>query len=200
VEAAEIENLPEEVGASGQTALAIERFDRLSDGVSVHTEDFAQVFDLFPDDKYDKASYVNIASVIAKESGDDDVREFIRRLTFNTLIGNADMHLKNWSLMYPNRRDARLSPAYDFVSTIPYIPDEEAALKFSRTNRFDQFTADELTHLAARARLPKSLVLETAKQTVALFHEAWQREKENLPLPGNVIDAIDRHLQTVPLA
>jgi len=200
VEAAEIENLPEEVGASGQTALAIERFDRLSDGKSVHTEDFAQVFDLFPDDKYDKASYVNIASVIAKESGDDDVREFIRRLTFNTLIGNADMHLKNWSLMYPNRRDARLSPAYDFVSTIPYIPDEEAALTFSRTNRFDQFTADELTHLAARARLPKSLVLETAKQTVALFHEAWQREKGNLPLPGNVIDAIDRHVQTVPLA
>ena len=200
VEAAEIENLPEEVGAPGQTALAIERFDRLSNGTSVHTEDFAQVFDLFPDNKYEKASYVNIASVIAKESGDDDVREFIRRLTFNTLIGNADMHLKNWSLMYPNRRDARLSPAYDFVSTVPYIPDKVAALKFSRTNRFDEFTEDELAHLAARARLPKSLVLETAKQTVALFHEAWQREKRNLPLQENVIDTIERHLQTVPLA
>ncbi len=200
VDVNEIENLPEGVGSLGKSAFAIQRFDRLSDGSSIHIEDFAQVFDLFSDDKYHKASYVNIASVIGQESGDDDVREFIKRLTFSTLIGNADMHLKNWSLMYSNRREARLSPAYDLLSTIPYIPDDEAALKFSRTKRFDQFNEDELSHLAARARLPKLLVLDAARETVALFHEAWRKEQANLPLGKDVVSAITGHLNTLQLA
>jgi len=41
------------------------------------------------------------------------------------LIGNADMHLKNWSLLYPNRRTPVLSPGYDFVATLPYIPNDK---------------------------------------------------------------------------
>ena len=105
---------------------AIERFDRLQNGEKVQTEDFAQVFNVYPGDKYKKASVRNIAEVIGIEGGEEDVAEFIRRLTFNTLIGNADMHLKNWSLFYPDRRNATIAPAYDFVSTIHYIPDEEA--------------------------------------------------------------------------
>ncbi len=55
--------------------------------------------------------------VIAAESVHEDVAEFIRRLSFNTLIGNGDMHLKNLSLTYPDDRHARLSPAYDFIDS-----------------------------------------------------------------------------------
>ncbi len=55
----------------------------------------------------------------------------MRRLTFSTLIGNGDMHLKNWSLIYPDRRTAALSPAYDFASTIPYIKGDRFALNYS---------------------------------------------------------------------
>jgi len=200
IDLAEIGNLPEDVRHWKGKALAIERFDRLSDGGLVHVEDFAQVFGVYPEKKYEKASYVNIATVIGQEGGDEDIREFIRRVTFNTLIGNADMHLKNWSLIYPNRRDARISPAYDFVSTIAYIPDDEAALKFSRTKRFDEFTEDELAHLAARASLPKSLVLDTARETVSSFHGAWQQEKSHLPLQKAIISQIDKHLGTIPVA
>jgi len=97
------------------------------------------------------------------------------------------------------RRTARLAPAYDFVSTIPYVADEEAGLTYSRTKRFDRFDADELYHLAARARLPKALVLETARETLALFHQHWQAEKNNLPLHDDVIKAVERHVKKVPL-
>lgn len=76
------------------------------------------------------------------------------------------MHLKNWSLVYPDRRTPRLSPAYDFVSTIAYIDDDEAALKFVRTRRFDQFSRNELSYLAAKARLPEKSVLAVARDTV----------------------------------
>jgi serine/threonine-protein kinase HipA len=204
IDPAEIQNLPGGIGELNGKAFAIERFDRLSKsmqvGMHVHMEDFAQVFGVYPNDKYKRASVRSIASVLAAETSATDIAEFVRRLTFNTLIGNADMHLKNWSLMYPDRRKAALAPAYDFVSTIAYVPDENFALKYSRTRRFDEFSVDELTHLAARAQLPQTLVIETARETVALFYQYWKSEKANLPLTAKVIRAIEAHVKTIPLA
>ena len=177
VDLAAIGNLPEGMDRLDGAALAVERFDRCADGSSVHMEDFAQIFGVYPENKYAKASYRRIASVVAVESGKSDIAEFIRRLVFDTLIGNADMHLKNWSMIYRDRRSAALAPAYDLVSTIPYLADANAALTFSRTKRFDGLDRDELAHLAARARLPQKLVLDTARETVALFHEHWNAGK-----------------------
>lgn len=194
-----IGNLPKGIDPLKGQAFAIERFDRLPDGAAVHIEDFAQIFGVYPDDKYSKASAMNVATVIGAEGGEADIVEFVRRLTFNTLIGNADMHVKNWSLRYLDKRTASLAPAYDFVSTVPYIPDETAALNVSRSKRFDEFSEDELTHMAARARLPEQIVLNAARETAALFHERWRAEKKNLPLAKPVIDAIEKHVAKVPL-
>ena len=200
VDVSDIGDLPGGIQTLNGQALAVERFDRLSDGTQVHIEDFAQVFGLYPDDKYRKASQMNIASVIGAESNRADIAEFVRRLTFNMLIGNADMHVKNWSVMYPDTRHAVLAPAYDLVATIAYIPDDKAALKVSRTKRFDGFSEDELSHMAARARLPKKIVLDTARETVALFHERWHAEKNNLPLAADAVKAIEAHMKKIPLA
>ena len=192
-------NLPEDIGSLSGQALAVKRFDRSDDGSAVHIEDFAQVFGVYPENKYKRASARNIARVIGAEGGEEDIAEFIRRLTFNVLIGNADMHLKNWSLIYPDKRNAALAPAYDFLSTIAYIRDDKAALKFSRTKRFDGYSEDELSHLAAKALLPEKLVLDTARETVALFHQHWNAERANLPLSGHAVKAIEDHIRTVPL-
>ena len=200
VDPATISNLPEGLGGHAGQALVIERFDRLPDGSAVHIEDFAQVFGVYPEDKYKKASMRSIASVLAAEGGESDIAELVRRLTFNTLIGNADMHLKNWSLIYPDRRKAMLAPAYDFVSTIAYLPDSNAALTVSRSKQFSKFTEDELSHFAAKAQLSERLVLDTARETVALFHQHWQQEKAHLPLSAKVIEVIEDHLNTVPIA
>jgi serine/threonine-protein kinase HipA len=193
-----IGNLPGGIGDLRGRAFAIARFDRTPDG-PVHTEDFAQVFGVYPDDKYGRASYRNIAAVLAAETGEAGIAEFVRRLTFSTLIGNADMHLKNWSLVYPDRRRPVLSPAYDFVSTIAYIDDDEAALKFVRTRRFDTFTLDELSYFAAKAGLPEKPVLDTARETVARFLDAWTAEKSHLPQDRRVTSRLDAHLERLPL-
>lgn len=201
VELRDIRNLPYGIGDLKGPGLVIERFDRLpAGGGLVHVEDFAQIFGVYPEEKYKKASMRSIARVIASEGDEADIVEFVRRLTFNILIGNADMHLKNWSMIYPDRRTAALAPAYDFVSTIAYLKDENAALTVSRSKRFDAFSADELSHLAAKAMLPEKIVLDTAHATVALFHQHWQAEKGNLPLPGTVIEAIEHHVKKVPIA
>lgn len=199
VDVGAISNLPRGMENIGPKAFIIERFDRRRDGSSVQIEDFAQVFDVYPDDKYRTASYRNIATVLAAEAGLADSMEFIRRLTFNTLIGNGDMHLKNWSLIYPDDRNARLSPAYDLVSTIPYIPGDQAALNFSRSKDFTAFTADELEHLSAKAALPYRAVLNTARETVALFMERWSSEKLHLPMGSEVRRSIDEHLRGLPI-
>lgn len=193
-----IEGLPDGLGTLEGQALAVRRFDRAESG-PVHMEDFAQVFGVFPESKYEKAGCWRIAYVLGAETVDDSVSEFVRRLVFNTLIGNADMHLKNWSLVYPDRRTARLSPAYDFVSTVPYIADENAALKYARTRRMAEFSQEELAHLAAKARLPGTLVRDTAARTVEAFRALWAAERNHLPLSREAVAAIDRHIETVPL-
>ena len=59
---------------------------------------------------------------------------------------------------------------------------------------------DELSHLAAKARLPEKLVLDTARETVALFHQYWHAEKANLPLAAEVVQSVEAHVKTIPIA
>lgn len=199
VEIADVAGLPQGIEALGSKAYAVKRFDRSGDG-PVHIEDFAQVFRVYPDRKYQRASYKNIAEVIWAETGEAGIEEFVRRLVFNTLIGNADMHLKNWSLMYPDQRNAALAPGYDFVSTIIYVPDQGMALNYSRTRRFDGFSKDELQYLCAKAKLPEKLVLDTAMESVDRFHSTWKRRKAELGFSAETVRKLDDHIKTVPLA
>lgn len=193
-----IEGLPDGVGELRGQAMAIHRFDR-TDAEPVHMEDFAQVFGVYPEAKYEKATYRSIAKVLGIEVGDAGVAEFIRRLVFSTLIGNADMHLKNWSLLYPDGFTPVLSPAYDLLSTIPYLPDDNAALKYSRTKTMSELSKDELKHLAAKAGLSEKLVLDTARETVDRFKAIWSAEKANLPLSRTVVDAVDAFAPSVEI-
>src|SRR3546814_9033355 len=100
-------------------------------------------------------------------------------LIFNTLIGNADMHLKNWSLIYPNKKTPRLAPAYDFLSTIPYLQDETAALKYSRTKRMYEVSKDEIAHLASKALLQEKIVVSTAIDTVRRDRKSTSRNSHH---------------------
>jgi serine/threonine-protein kinase HipA len=194
-----IAGLPDGTERFGSKAFVIERFDRSPNGERIHIEDFAQVFGVYGESKYKKASMRNIAAVIASESSDGDLREFIRRLVFNTMIGNGDMHLKNWSLIYPDRRNAALAPAYDFVSTVPYIKGDSFALNYSRVRDFAAFDEDEISHLAAKAALPEKMVLDVARETASDFVSLWKREKDALPILDDVRTAIDELLPTLPL-
>lgn len=109
------------------------------------------------------------------------------------------MHLKNWSLIYADGQTPTLSPAYDLLSTIPYISDDTMALKYSRSKKMSEFSKDELKHLAAKAKLREKLVLDTAAETVQRFKELWAKEKKNLPLEEKVVDIIDAHAASIPL-
>ena len=194
-----IHNVPDGIERLGGNAFVIERFDRLSNGQRVHIEDFAQVFGVYAENKYKKASMRTIAHVIASEGSSHDLIEFVRRLIFSMIIGNGDMHLKNWSLIYPNRRHVSLAPAYDFVSTIPYLPNDGTGLKISRSKAFADFNLDELIHFAVKAAIPQKMVIDVARETIENFHAIWGSEAANLPMSNSVRTAIEKHLKTVPI-
>jgi serine/threonine-protein kinase HipA len=197
IDVKEIYGLPEDATLLEGKALAVERFDRGPNGERIHMEDFAQIFGLFPDSKYDRRSYANIAAVLWAETGEAGTYEFIRRLIFSILIGNADMHLKNWSVLYPDKRNPVLSPAYDFVATLPYIPNDRLALNFSGSRSLSEISPDQIRRFADTAHLPASplsqLVMEMVERTVA----AWKKLEQKALLPSDLQKAIDLQIQTV---
>ena len=197
IDVGSISGLPQDAGAMKGHALAVQRFDRRSGGESVHMEDFAQVFGLFPDDKYRERSYANIAAVLWAETGEAGTYDFLRRLVFSVLIGNADMHLKNWSLLYPDWRTPVLSPAYDFVATLPYIPNDTLALSFGGSRSLTEITRDQVRRFADTARLPASplwpMVTEMTERTVA----AWETLDEKNLMPDDMRKAIGEQIMTV---
>ena len=194
VDIASIKGVPEQAHTVEGRALAVKRFDRLPGGEPVHMEDFAQVFGEFPNDKYKHHSYANIAAVLWAEIGEEAVLELVRRLVFSVLIGNADMHLKNWSLLYPDRRTPVLSPGYDFVATLPYIPKDKLGLSFGDSRSLSEITPDQMRRFADAARIPASplwrIAVETAQKTVA----GWKSLEQVDLLPKGLRSSIEKQI------
>jgi serine/threonine-protein kinase HipA len=191
-----IKGLPADAGRLTGHALAVQRFDRGPEGQRIHMEDFAQVFGLFPDDKYEGRSYANIAAVLWAETGEGGTYEFVRRLVFSVLIGNGDMHLKNWSLLYPDGRTPVLSPAYDFVSTAPYIAGDKLGLTFGDSRSLLGITTEQLRRFIDKAGLPASPVGDIVRETVAHTVEAWRRLDARDLLHADIRAQVDRQIET----
>jgi serine/threonine-protein kinase HipA len=101
------------------------RFDRPVDGTKVPQEDFCQLCQRPAADKY-KGSLEAASKVLAhsRQTGLDAVR-FLELNLLAWLMGNADLHLKNFSLYCPEPDRWQLSPAYDLVSTALVLPEDK---------------------------------------------------------------------------
>ena len=115
---------------SGKLAYITKRIDRQKN-VKFHMEDLCQLTEKPTEDKY-HGSYEQIAKTILKFSANPglDVVNFFEQVLFSFLTGNADMHLKNFSLIRKPNTGPILSPAYDMVATALVNPsdDEDLAL------------------------------------------------------------------------
>jgi len=118
---------------SGQLAYITKRIDR-SDKHKLHMEDMCQLTERQTEQKY-HASYEQIAKALLKYSANPglDIVNFAEVLLFSFLTGNADMHLKNFSLIYDTLNEPALSPAYDMLSTVlvNLKDDEDLALSLN---------------------------------------------------------------------
>ena len=122
------------------------------------------------------------------------VLEFVRRLVFTVVIGNADMHLKNWSLLYSDRRTPALSPGYDFVATIPYIPGARLALSFGDSRSLSEITPDQMRRFADRAGIPASPLWKIAVETATRTAESWKTLEHADALTKDLKDSIGKQI------
>jgi serine/threonine-protein kinase HipA len=114
---------------SGEPAYITRRIDR-SGGAKLPMEDMCQLTGRLTEDKY-KGSMESIGKTILRLSTQPglDAIDFFTTAVFCFLTGNADMHLKNFSLWRPAAGAIQLSPAYDLVATkllLPKDPEESA--------------------------------------------------------------------------
>jgi len=197
-EAREIAGIPGDVRFSGK-AYYIERFDRAPGGRRVHTEDFAQANALFPSEKYRRFNFDTLVLQVADLMGSDAAMDLVRRIVFNIGIGNGDMHAKNWSVMYRDGRTPSLTPAYDYLSTIVYLPEDDLGMNLAGTKSFAEVDAARIVQLAARARLSTRIAEREALDMVARMRDVWPSIKETLPLEDEHRAAITAHMERVPL-
>lgn len=122
----------------GELCYITRRVDRTEEGHKVAMEDMCQLTERLTEYKY-KGSYEQIAKAIRKYSSAPqlDVVNFWEVVIFSWITGNADMHLKNFSLYNPMHGGYTLTPAYDMLSTAIVMPEdtEELALTLNGKKR-----------------------------------------------------------------
>ena len=121
----------------GTLGYLTKRVDRSADGEKIPMEDMCQLTERQTEYKY-KSSYEQIAKVIAKYSYVPllDLTDFYEQVFFSWLVGNNDMHLKNFSLYAPKGKWG-LTPAYDLLNVALVNPkdDEELALTLNASKK-----------------------------------------------------------------
>jgi len=179
-------------------AYVIARFDRGPDREPIHIEDLAQVRGFYSHDKY-VGTFETVAALIYRRRDLPALQEFVRRLAFNLIIGNGDAHLKNWSLIYRDRRRPTLSPAYDIVSTAPYRDDrdpEDLGLKFGGAKRFAAVDRYSFTRMENKLGLPGGL-LPVMEQTILRAQATWPAAADDLEALPWVRKWVDRNLPMI---
>lgn len=200
VKVGDLHGLPSEAQAFSGNALQVRRFDRPRSGVRVHIEDFAQVLGERASQKYRAANYETLGKVVLTLAGEPALAQFIRRLVFVALSGNADAHLKNWSLIYPDRRTPLLAPAYDLVSTVHYPnTDGFLALNLARSKRFEDVSLASFHHFGERVGVDADWTVATALESVRAVRTAWSQLGDMISLPDALRATVERHVTSVPL-
>jgi serine/threonine-protein kinase HipA len=132
---------------SGNLAYITKRIDR-KEKEKLHMEDMCQLTERLTEDKY-LGSHEQVAKTILRYSANPglDMVNFFELVLFSFLTGNADMHLKNFSLIHQTSIGPIFSPAYDLVATVLVNPadDEDLALTLNgrkkKINRNDFISA-----------------------------------------------------------
>ncbi|MEA3469923.1 MAG: type II toxin-antitoxin system HipA family toxin [Thermodesulfobacteriota bacterium] len=129
-------HVPEFYLSDDRSLFIMRRFDLHDDGGErLGVEDFSVLLGERADDKY-TGSYESLANVITMycASPRRDLEFFFRLIVLSVVVGNGDAHKKNFSVIYDDIKrpeTIRLSPAYDIVSTLPYLENDTPALKMN---------------------------------------------------------------------
>lgn len=152
-----------------KACLLVRRYDRTvaADGAvtRIHQEDFCQALGFPPEHKYQQEGGPLLRDCVAllrewSTAPVLDLRDFIDGQIFNVLVGNADAHGKNYSMLYQGGQ-RRLAPFYDLVCTLAWPElSKTPAMKIGGSPSLDVFTAAPWQKMAKEARLGWPMIRE----------------------------------------
>ncbi|MDX9792606.1 MAG: HipA domain-containing protein [Kiritimatiellia bacterium] len=152
-----------------KVCILIQRYDRTAatDGTvtRIHQEDFCQALGFPPEHKYQQEGGPLLRDCVAllrewSTAPVLDIRDFIDGQIFNVLVGNADAHGKNYSMLYQDGQ-RRLAPFYDLVCTLAWPElSKTPAMKIGGSPSLDVFTAAPWQKMAQESRLGWPMIRE----------------------------------------
>lgn len=177
--------------------ILVQRYDRTvrPDGTieRIHQEDFCQALGIPPERKYQQEGGPLVRDCIAllrdwSTAPILDIRSFVDGLILNVLIGNADAHGKNYSLLYRDR-ERRLAPLYDLVCTVAWPElSTTPAMKIGRSKSIEAITAAHWQKMAEETRLGwpmlRSRIAELAQKMIVVLNDSTLQR--NTPEPAIV--------------
>ncbi len=158
---------------SEQFAYITKRIDRVKekDGVKMLAmEDFCQLEERLTQDKY-KGSYERCAKVVTRYSARAgfDLSELLLRLVFSFVVGNSDMHLKNFSLIETHEGTCEyvLSDAYDMLPVNAVLPEDNEQFALTMNGKKSNIRKKDILVFAENSGIPKAVAEKIIRDVVA---------------------------------
>jgi len=138
---------------SSEKALIVRRMDRIGHA-KLAMEDMCQLTDRLTEEKY-RGSLESVGKVILRhcEHAGLDALRFFEVNVFCFLTGNADMHLKNFSLLQNSEGEIRLSPAYDLLASVLLLPEDKEETALTLNGRKQKLRVEDFRAFGAALKL-----------------------------------------------
>lgn len=158
--------------------IVVRRFDRRAGEpiARIHQEDLCQMVGLPPSAKYAepppkpwKPSWQMLAAALLARSVDPpaELDRLLRQLTVNLALGNADAHAKNLAVLHLGDGLITLSPMYDVVPTLAFIPRQRlVSLPVGGRYRLADIGADQVVAEARAWGIPERIAWSTIEATI----------------------------------
>lgn len=143
----------------GELAYLTRRIDRNAKGDKFAMEDACQFNERMTEHKY-RGSYEQIAKGIIAYSKNPlkDVVHFYEQVIVSFLIGNNDMHLKNFSLIAKEPNAYQLTPAYDMIAAQLVLPDDLDDLALNINGKKRKLKRSDFNEAMLKAHIPEKAI------------------------------------------
>ena len=179
------------IKGSGGLAYITKRVDRnlTKDNIEMLAmEDFCQLDLRLTEDKY-RGSYERCAKIIKKYSSriGIDITEFYIRLVFCFIVGNSDMHLKNFSLIETTEgsQEYVLSPAYDLLPVNANLPEDKEQFALTMNGKKMHILKGDFLKFASTCDIPRKTAIKLIQNLVS-YTPKWLKMCDDSILPDDL--------------
>lgn len=179
------------IKGSGGLAYITKRVDRnlTKDNIKMLAmEDFCQLDLRLTEDKY-RGSYERCAKIIKKYSSriGIDITEFYIRLVFCFIVGNSDMHLKNFSLIETaeGSQEYVLSPAYDLLPVNANLPEDKEQFALTMNGKKMHILKGDFLKFASTCDIPRKTAIKLIQNLVS-YTPKWLKMCDDSILPDDL--------------